>query len=68
MMCPVNVGTNTEIIRHHVEEELVEKQVEPVQYKPAHVSKGVEQGVQYNEEDLIIPESTYQVCSQEPSA
>ena len=56
----MNVGTNTEVSRSDVTDEIEERTLEPVRYRSGHVSKGVEQGVQYSEEDLIIPESTYQ--------
>ena len=62
--CPVNVGTNTEVQRHDVTDEIEQSSLEPVKYRPAAVvSKGVvEQGVQYNEEDIILPDaSPYQV-------
>ena len=60
-MVPVNVGTNTEVTRHDVTDEIDQSSLEPRRYRPNTVSKGVEQGVQYSEEDLIIPESNFQV-------
>ena len=62
MIVPVNVGTNTEVTRHDVTDEIDQSTLEPHKYRSNNaVSKGVEQGVQYSEEDLIIPESNYQV-------
>ena len=57
----MNVGTNTEVTRHDVTDEIDQSSLEPRRYRPNTVSKGVEQGVQYSEEDLIIPESNFQV-------
>ena len=62
MLCPVNVGTNTEVSRSDdITDEIEESTLEPVKYRPHQVSKGVEQGVQYSEEDLLLPDSSYQV-------
>lgn len=61
MLCPVNVGTNTEVSRSDdITDEIEESTLEPVKYRPHQVSKGVEQGVQYSEEDLLLPDSSYQ--------
>jgi len=60
IVVPVNVGTNTEVTRHDVTDEIDQSSLEPRRYRPNTVSKGVEQGVQYSEEDLIIPESNFQ--------
>lgn len=61
MQCPVNVGTNTEVSRSDdITDEIEESTLEPVKYRPNQVSKGVEQGVQYSEEDLLMPDSSYQ--------
>ena len=57
----MNVGTNTEVTRHDVSDEIEESNLEPVRYRPNPASRGVEQGVQYSEEDLILPDSGYQV-------
>lgn len=57
----MNVGTNTEVTRHDVSDEIEESNLEPVRYRPNPSSRGVEQGVQYSEEDLILPDSGYQV-------
>ena len=55
----VNVGTNTDLPMpdDHLGDEIEESSLEPVRLRANPVSKGVEQGVQYCEEDLIVPDS-----------
>ena len=59
LLCPVNVGTNTEeLARHHVvTDEIEERTLEPVRFRaaPPRLTQ-VEQGVQYCEEDLLPEE------------
>jgi hypothetical protein len=55
LLCPVNVGTNTEeMTRHHVvNDEIEESTLEPVRFRATPRLTQVEQGVQYCEEDLL---------------
>lgn len=59
LLCPVNVGTNTEeMTRHHIlTDEIEESTLEPVRFRaaPPRLTQ-VEQGVQYCEEDLLQEE------------
>jgi len=59
-LCPVTVGTNTEITPDVRQEDLIddiEEDMEPVKYKGAgQTTLQVEQGVQYCEEDLLPQE------------
>ena len=71
-LCPVTVGTNTEITPDIRQDDLMddlEEDMEPVRYKGGgHTTLHVEQGVQYCEADLLPQEEKFAAVQEQEAA